>query len=132
MLICKFDAAKEAWDFLAERFKLRIYHYQHLSKLHSIRQKPGQSVEDVFVEMCFIWNELAHFEPKFKHADCAEKFIAYRDLERLYQFLIALHDDFDNIRTSILHRDPLPSLDRVVLELSHMEKHLPSAKLQKN
>ncbi|GAV87069.1 hypothetical protein CFOL_v3_30496, partial [Cephalotus follicularis] len=44
-----------------------------------------------------------------------------RDKPRLTQFLIALRDDFEPIRASILNRQPLPSLETALLELISKE-----------
>ncbi|GJY40989.1 hypothetical protein Tco_0428259 [Tanacetum coccineum] len=40
-----------------------------------------------------------------------------QDSQHLVQFLMALRNDFEGLRGSILHRNPLPSVDSVVSEL---------------
>jgi len=42
----------------------------------------------------------------------------------LVHFLIALHNDFEGLRGSILHRSPLPFVDSVVNELLAEEMRL--------
>ncbi|KAL5707828.1 hypothetical protein ACHQM5_018685 [Ranunculus cassubicifolius] len=49
-----------------------------------------------------------------------------RKRQKLFQFILALRDDFENIRSSILHRNPLPDLDNVVSELLADEDRLKS------
>ncbi|XP_048232481.1 uncharacterized protein LOC125370585 [Ricinus communis] len=44
-------------------------------------------------------------------------YIVRREEQRLVQFLMALCDEFEGFRGSILHRHPLPSVDSVVSEL---------------
>ncbi|XP_062086978.1 uncharacterized protein LOC133793695 [Humulus lupulus] len=52
--------------------------------------------------------------------------IAHREEQRLVQFFMALRDDFEGLRGSILHRSPLPSVDSVVSELLADEIRLKS------
>jgi hypothetical protein len=60
---------------------------------------------------------LALFDPVWKNPTDAQMYAERKDQHRLYQFLMALHDDFEPIRGQILHRAPLPTLDQAVCEL---------------
>ncbi|GAV85907.1 hypothetical protein CFOL_v3_29341 [Cephalotus follicularis] len=60
---------------------------------------------------------LAVSEPKWHCQEDQILFTAYRDKLRLTQFLMALRDDFERTRASILNRQPLPSLEIALLEL---------------
>jgi hypothetical protein len=42
--------------------------------------------------------------------------IEHREQQRLVQFLTTLHNDFEGLRGSILHRSSLPSVDSIVSE----------------
>lgn len=51
---------------------------------------------------------------------------AHRKEQRLMQFLMALHSDFEGLRCSILYRSPLPFVYVIVNELLAKEIHLES------
>jgi hypothetical protein len=53
-------------------------------------------------------------------------YIESREQQRLVQFLTTVHNDFEGLRGSIVHRSPLPSIDSVVSELLAEEIHLQS------
>ncbi|XP_048234358.1 uncharacterized protein LOC125370938 [Ricinus communis] len=54
-------------------------------------------------------------------------YIVRREERRLVQFLMALRDEFEGLRGSILHRHPLPSVDSVVSEFLAEEIRLKSS-----
>ncbi|XP_023761615.1 uncharacterized protein LOC111910054 [Lactuca sativa] len=60
--------------------------------------------------------ELKDFQP----------YIARREEQRLVQFLMALRSDFEDLRGTILHHSPLPSVDSVVHELIAEETRIKS------
>ncbi|KAG6475885.1 hypothetical protein ZIOFF_065115 [Zingiber officinale] len=53
-------------------------------------------------------------------------YVTRREEQRLVQFLMALRDDFEGLRGTILYRSPLPSVDSVVHELLAEEIRLKS------
>ncbi|GAV77730.1 hypothetical protein CFOL_v3_21201 [Cephalotus follicularis] len=71
--------------------------------------------------MSYYWGLLAVSEPKWHCQEDQTLFIAYRDKLRLTQFLMALRDDFESTRASILNRQPLPSLETAFSELIYEE-----------
>nr|CAD1817701.1 unnamed protein product [Ananas comosus var. bracteatus] len=54
-------------------------------------------------------------EPKW--TSDAELYYQYREETRLVQLLMALQDDFESVRASILYRTPLPTVDAALSEL---------------
>lgn len=64
-----------------------------------------------------IWDQLALFEPQCDAAAGVSKFAEYRHRMRVMQFLSALNDEFESVRASLLHQDPLPCLETVVSDL---------------
>ncbi|GAV56568.1 hypothetical protein CFOL_v3_00110 [Cephalotus follicularis] len=67
--------------------------------------------------MSYYWGLLAVYEPKWHCQEDHTLFTAYRDKLRLTQILMALRDDFEPTRASILNRQPLPSLEVALSEL---------------
>ncbi|TXG60844.1 hypothetical protein EZV62_012207 [Acer yangbiense] len=90
--LAKYDACNEVWDHLARLYTQSNFakQYQLESDIRALEQKKLQA-----------------FTP----------YITRRDEQGLVQFLMALRDDFERLRGSILHHCPLPSVDSVVSEL---------------
>ena len=82
-----------------------------------MKQQPGQFVQNFYSDMVCLWDEIAELEPWRNYLSEVEKFYAYRDSHRLILFLIALLDDCDSTRTTILNRKPLPSFDSALKDL---------------
>ncbi|XP_073063790.1 uncharacterized protein [Primulina eburnea] len=74
--------------------------------------------------MSSLWDQLALTESTELRA--FSPYIARREEQRLVQFLMALRNDFEGLRGTILHRNPLPSVDSVVSELLAEEIRLKS------
>ncbi|GFZ12935.1 hypothetical protein Acr_23g0013200 [Actinidia rufa] len=71
--------------------------------------------------MSNLWNHLAQFEPTWTCPTDAAVFYAYRDRSRLRHFLMALPSDYEHIRASLLHRNPLPTVGQALAELRSEE-----------
>ncbi|GKF45154.1 hypothetical protein Tco_0131706, partial [Tanacetum coccineum] len=71
-----------------------------------------------------LWDQLALTKPP--ELSSFDPYVKRRDSQRLVQFLMALRNDFEGLRGSILHRNPLPSVDSVVSELLAEEVRLKS------
>ncbi|CAL5380597.1 unnamed protein product [Camellia sinensis] len=67
--------------------------------------------------MYYAWDQLALSEPPWDCTKDATLFTAYRDQQRLVQFLMALTPRFEPVRASLLHRTPLPTLEQAISEL---------------
>ncbi|GAV89666.1 LOW QUALITY PROTEIN: UBN2_3 domain-containing protein, partial [Cephalotus follicularis] len=119
MHFSRFDLAKEAWDFLASRYTFAdLAHYQLVSTLNRLCQESGQSIDEFHSQVSFYWGLLAVSEPKWHCQEDHTLFTAYRDKLRLTQFLMALRDDFEPTRASILNRQSLLSLETALSERS--------------
>jgi hypothetical protein len=58
------------------------------------------------------------------------KYATRRDQMRLYQFLMALHDDYEPVRGQLLHQIPIPSLDAALNDLVCEETRLQTLQFQ--
>ncbi|XP_028115862.1 uncharacterized protein LOC114313654 [Camellia sinensis] len=67
--------------------------------------------------MYSVWDQLALTEPAWPHLEDAVLFITYRNQQRLVHFFMALTPSFEPVRTSSLHRLPLPTLEQAISEL---------------
>ncbi|KAL6315365.1 hypothetical protein AAG906_000473 [Vitis piasezkii] len=98
-LLGSFDDAKSAWDMLAKRYSTThgSMKYQLVVELHQLRQEPGQSINDYYDRLCFIWDQIDLFDPTWACSKDAQQYASIRDEFRLYEFLMSLHKDFEPI-----------------------------------
>nr|CAN67490.1 hypothetical protein VITISV_035976 [Vitis vinifera] len=116
-LLGSFDDAKSAWDMLAKRYSTThgSMKYQLVVELHQLKQEPGQSINDYYDQLRFIWDQIDLSDPTWACSKDAQQYASIRDEFRLYEFLMSLHKDFEPIRGQLLN--PAPSLDTAVNEL---------------
>jgi hypothetical protein len=95
-LLGNFDDAHTTWDMLAKRYSSPhgTQEYQLSIKQYQIRQDSGQSINDFFARFQFIWDQLDLADPPWDTPNDAMKYVTHRNQMRLYQFLMALHDDY--------------------------------------
>ena len=91
--------------------------------IHALQQK-NMSVQEFYSAMINIWDQWAFTE--LNELKACGAYIVRRQEQILVQFLMALHNDFDELRGSILHRTPLPFVDLLVSELLIEETRLKS------
>ncbi|OMO58768.1 Zinc finger, CCHC-type [Corchorus olitorius] len=107
------ETAKEVWDFLATRFQSSglAHYFQLWSTLHSQKQGLGQSVNAFLGQVQPIWNQI-------RQARISE------DHLQLIQILMALRPEYESVRSALLHRTPLPSLNDAIKEIIFEETRL--------
>jgi gag-polypeptide of LTR copia-type/Zinc knuckle len=117
MQFSRFETAKAIWDFLSNRYNQTNFYlkYKLEMDIRNLKQQLNQSFSDFHLQMSVIWDQLALMEPKWT-VD-AELYEQYREETRLVQFLMALRDDFEGIRSSLFYRTPLPTIDSALGEL---------------
>jgi hypothetical protein len=76
--------------------------YQLTLDLYRLKQEPDQTINDFFGRMQFLWDQLAFSDPAWKDPIDAQMYAEHRDQHRLYQLLMALHDDFEPVRGQLL------------------------------
>ena len=64
-LLDSFDDAKLAWDMLAKRYSTThgSMKYQLVVELHQLRKEPGQSINDYYDQLRFIWDQINLSDP---------------------------------------------------------------------
>ncbi|RVW49230.1 Retrovirus-related Pol polyprotein from transposon TNT 1-94 [Vitis vinifera] len=131
-LLGSFDDAKSAWDMLTKRYSTThgSMKYQLVVELHQLRQEPGQSINDYYDQLRFIWDQIDISNPTWGCSKDAQQYASIRDEFRLYEFLMSLHKDFEPIRGQLLNRSPAPSLDTAVNELVRKEARLATLQAQ--
>ncbi|WJZ83970.1 hypothetical protein VitviT2T_003607 [Vitis vinifera] len=131
-LLGSFDDAKSAWDMLTKRYSTThgSMKYQLVVELHQLRQEPGQSINDYYDQLRFIWDQIDLSDPTWAYSKDAQQYASIRDEFRLYEFLMSLHKDFEPIRGQLLNHSPAPSLDTAVNELVREEARLATLQAQ--
>lgn len=116
MQLAKYDYAKDVWDHLGRLYTQSNFakKYQLECDIRALEQK-NLSIQEFYSAMTDLWDQLALTESAELRAFAP--YVANREEQRLVQFLMALRDDFEGLRGSILHRSPLPTVDSVVHEL---------------
>ncbi|RVW45813.1 Retrovirus-related Pol polyprotein from transposon RE1 [Vitis vinifera] len=95
-----------------------------MQNLHGICWPKGQSINDYYDQLRFIWDQIDLSDPTWACSKDAQQYASIRDEFRLYEFLMSLHKDFEPIRGQLLNRSPAPSLDTVVNELSNLSNQV--------
>ncbi|GMP70396.1 hypothetical protein CsSME_00029266 [Camellia sinensis var. sinensis] len=98
--------------------------YELETTIQGARQR-DQTIQDFYIEMTGLWDQLALMEPP--SLKILDAYIEFREQGRLVQFLTALSPQYEAIRGGILHRSPLPSVDAIVRELLSEETRLKTA-----
>ena len=104
--------------------------YQLVVELHQLRQEPGQSINDYYDQLCFIWDQINLSNPTWACLKDAQQYASIKDEFHLYEFLMSLHKDFEPIRGQLLIRSPSPSLDTSVNELVREKARLATLQAQ--
>ena len=131
-LLGSFDDAKSTWGMLAKRYFTThgSMKYQLVVELHQLRQELGQSINDYYDQLRFIWDQIDLPDPTWACSKDAQQYASIRDEFRLYEFLMSLHKDFEPIRGQLLNRSPAPYLDTAVNELVREETCLATLQAQ--
>ena len=87
-LLGNFDDAKLAWDMLAKRYSTThgSMKYQLVVELHQLRQEPGQSINDYYDQLRFIWDQIDLSDPTWACSKDAQQYASIRDEFRLFQY----------------------------------------------
>ena len=64
-LLGSFDDVKSAWDMLAKRYSTTYgsMKYQLVVELHQLKQESGQSINDYYDQLHFIWDQIDLSDP---------------------------------------------------------------------
>ena len=123
-----YDIAKDVWDMLASQYArsdgAREYHL--MVTLYQLRQDPGDHITAFHSRMRFLWDQLAASELVIRSVSDAKLVNTYRECTRLHQFLMGILDDFESVRSQLLNRSPLPTVNQAVNDLVREETRLKS------
>jgi hypothetical protein len=123
-----YDTAKDVWYMLASRYARSDGAQEHhlMVTLYQLRQDPGEHITVFHSRMRFLWDQLAASEPVIKSVSDAKLVSTHQERTRLHQFLMGVLDDFESVRSQLLNRSPLPTVNQAVNDLVHEETCLKS------
>ncbi|GMQ10172.1 hypothetical protein CsSME_00053276 [Camellia sinensis var. sinensis] len=98
--------------------------YELETAIQSARQQ-DQTIQDFYIEMTSLWDQLALMEPP--SLKILDAYVEFWKQGRLVQFLTAFFLQYEAVRGGILHRSPFLSVDAIVRELLSEEIHLKMA-----
>jgi hypothetical protein len=113
IILAKYDTAKEVWEHLKRLYEQSNFakRYKFESDIRDLKQNK-MTIHEFYSAITNLWDQLALMESsEFK---VVKAYTDQREEQRLVQLLMALHDDFEGLCGSILHRTPLPTVDSVV------------------
>ena len=102
--------------------------YQLVVELHQLRQELGQSINDYYDQLRFIWDQIDLSYSTWACSKDAQQYASIRDEFRLYVFLMSFHQDFEPIQGQLLNCTP--SLDTAVYKLVREEARLATLQAQ--
>ena len=93
------------------------------SKLKEVKQST-QLVTQYFTDLEDKWQELdLLLDENSVCATCNVKQRQNLEKERVYDFLVGLNQDLDEVRGRVLSRDPFPTIDEAFAEVHREENH---------
>ncbi|KAG7553171.1 Reverse transcriptase RNA-dependent DNA polymerase [Arabidopsis thaliana x Arabidopsis arenosa] len=118
--ISHFEIAKELWDDIAEQYGIvsgpRIQQLKH--ELVTCKQK-GLSIKSYYGKLKKLWEDLADYDKEDQcvcndcTCDSKGRGARKREKDKVHQFLMGLDETvFGALKSSLLTRDPLPSLNQ--------------------
>ncbi|KAI3681339.1 hypothetical protein L6452_36130 [Arctium lappa] len=117
--------AKSLWDFLAKRYTSSglSHQYQLWTTFQNKRQLPDKSVNSYISEMQSLRDYINLGAPQI-FDDTAQQFTTYFNQLHLITIMMGLTNKIENVRASLLHRQPLPTLEEAISELLSEETRL--------
>lgn len=89
-----------------------------------VTKQGDKSIQEFSDVMARLWDQMGRLEPE--ELKKSSKYRKFQEERRLIQFLLALRDDFESVKRSLLSRDPVPSLEESVCDLKAEEARLVS------
>ena len=112
-MLGSFNDAKLAWDMLVERYSTThgSMKYQLIVELHQLKQELGQSINDYYDKLRFIWDQVDLSDLTWACSKDNQQYATVRDEFHLYEFLMSLHKHYKPIQGQLLNHSPSPSLE---------------------
>jgi len=115
---CMFlNSAKEIWNAMEQTYsKAKDAAQIYDVKVKTVAAKQGnKTVTEYANHLKSLWMELDHYRVlQAKCSDDAAVLKEYIEQDRVYDFLVELNSDFDQVRVQILGKEKIPGINEVV------------------
>ncbi|KAM6569812.1 hypothetical protein CsatB_017797 [Cannabis sativa] len=118
------DNAAKIWAELHERFneKNAPRIFEAKKTMQSLTQG-SNTVTTYYTRLKSLWDQIREFRPPPVCSCGAMKVIQeYQEEDRLLEFLVGLNDSYNLVRSQILMRDPLPSVNKAYAAVIQEER----------
>ena len=111
-----------------------MYTQKDLARAYFLQEKirttkqGDSSIQDYYSALNPLWDELALLEPKWVAMEDIELRQKQMEQDRLFQFLFGLRPEFEQVRSSLLHRSIFPPIEDVITEITQEETRLGMSK----
>ncbi|XP_020869010.1 uncharacterized protein LOC110224991 [Arabidopsis lyrata subsp. lyrata] len=121
------EVAHDLWTHIQKRFSVKNgQRVQRLKTELANCQQKGVAVEAYYGKLTKLWTSLSDFQ----RAKTVEEIAKEREEDKLHQFLMGLDETlFGAVKSSLLSRDPLPSLDEAYQVVTQDEELKRSSRL---
>ncbi|XP_010257807.1 PREDICTED: uncharacterized protein LOC104597782 [Nelumbo nucifera] len=127
--IAYIETAQEIWKDLEDR-----YSQGNVSRIHQLKRdiellnQGLMNVAAYFAKLKGLWDEMyALILEPVCICGATKDYVAEREREKLYQFLMGLNDNFNSIRSNILAIEPVPGINRAYALIIQEERHQSAA-----
>ncbi|XP_019085390.1 PREDICTED: uncharacterized protein LOC109126341 [Camelina sativa] len=121
------EIAHDLWSQIQKRFSVKNgQRVQRIKTELANCQQKGSAVEAYYGTLTKLWTSLADFQ----RAKTVEEIAKEREEDKLHQFLMGLDESlFGAVKSSLLSRDPLPSVDEAYQVVSQDEESKRASRL---
>ena len=104
---------------MASRYSIpdNIHQFQMYRQLHHMQHQPGKNIYSHVFELQVLRDQLASCDPAWPRTEAAKVNADFCDCQRVWHLFMTVRDEFESVRNSLLHRNPLPKLDTVIKDL---------------
>ena len=94
-----FDNVNLVWDMLAKQYSTShgSKEYQLVVKLYQLRKKLGQSINHLYDQLRFIWDQINISDLVWAYSMDVEQYATIQDEFLRYQFMVSLQDAYEPI-----------------------------------
>ncbi|WVY98629.1 hypothetical protein V8G54_030780 [Vigna mungo] len=120
-----YKTASTMWSYLQKIYSqnnaARRFQLEH--NIANFKQD-SLSISDFYSQFMNLWAEYTDIVYANLPSEGLSSVQTIHDITKRDQFLMKLRSDFEGIRSNLMHRDPVPSLDACLNELLHEEQRL--------
>ena len=104
---------------MASRYSIYddIHQFQLYRQLYCTQQQPRQIVHSYVSKLQNLRDQLASCDPAWPNTEVAKVYADLCDSQCVWHMLMTLRDEFEPIRSSLIHVSPFLTLDTVIKDL---------------